>query len=184
MAFYLKTRIINGIVTITYNFLFKGSLLYKKLLFCVAVIAVSTNTLQGMRKNNSEVPKKNSPFTSKFPNIKLPLGIKAALKGGKNGTISAFLVALPSVGLLDGSLKEKLAIPFLSGIAGGIFGTIAGGLSTLLPTGFEKHWLMNPTTVKFQARGVGIGIGSMVGLAALGLCYSANKSGSFNIFNP
>ncbi len=135
-------------------------------------------------KKNPNIPQKDSRFTSKFPNIKLPLGLKAALKGGKNGAIAAFLVALPSIGLLDGSLKEKLALPFLSGFAGGIIGILTSGLSTFLPTGNEGFTYTQSTAIKFRAQGVGIGVGSMIGLAALGYCYSLNKLENFRIFNP
>jgi hypothetical protein len=157
--------------------------MYKKLLLCVATIALSTNILHGMDRRNPDNLKKNSPFTSKFPNIKLPLGIKAALKGGKNGAIAAFLVALPSIGLLDSSLKEKLALPFLSALAGGIFGTVTGGISTFFSTGHEESFT-HQTAVDFRARGTGAGFGALAGIAALTFCYAANKSGTFNVFNP
>jgi hypothetical protein len=120
---------------------------------------------------------------SKFSTIKPPLGLQAALKGGKSGFITAFVAASLPAFSLDASPKEKLAFPFLSGIAGGIFGALIGGLSKFLPPVPDTNYDFR-TNIKSQARGAGMGAGVAIGLLALGVCYMDNKLEHFRIFNP
>jgi hypothetical protein len=108
--------------------------MYKKLLLCVATIALSTNISCVASARLGENRQQKKSFLADYP--KLQETFKAGGRGGVLGASNAFLVGLVTQ---DASLKERLQGMLAGGIVGSIAGLITGGISSFLPNSHRWH---------------------------------------------
>ncbi len=139
--------------------------MFKKIVFYIAALAALGNVSYMAASQKGLLPEEPTSTGFRFTMPSLAK-IAAALQPGWNGARWGLTTALlTSFSTQDVSNPEKLKAILAGGFAGGLMGSMAGGISLLFPT-FEKSVVQALHEARRRAKVIGIGVGSATGILA------------------
>jgi hypothetical protein len=122
--------------------------MFKKILLCSTILTILSQNPLFPCQNPSKKP--------------LPIPLKAAIKSGKAGFKSGFLLALPAIYFLNGYPLDKILVPFISGLSAGAVSFTTGGIYAWLRNNPAKQGKLLCT-----AKGMGLSFGITAGACAI-----------------